>query len=68
MQAKDNHGYTPLIKASKKGHLDTVKFLVEECHANVEAKSNGGLTAVKYAKAYGRSAVVAYLESKGATE
>ena len=68
MEAKENNGWTPLIWASYMGHLTTVKFLVEECHANVEAKSNGGLTAVKYAKAYGRSDVVAYLRSKGATE
>ena len=68
VEAKDNNGYTPLIKASKKGHLDTVKFLVEECHANVEAKSNKGETALYWAKRNGKRDVVAYLRSKGATE
>ena len=68
MEAKGNNGYTPLIQASREGQLTTVKFLVEEGHANVEAKSNNGYTALWWAKDWGKSDVVAYLRSKGATE
>ena len=68
VEAKDNDGNTPLIWASAQGHLTTVKFLVEECHANVEAKANAGITALWTANNMGKSDVVAYLRSKGATE
>ena len=68
MEAKDNNGETPLMLATVEGDLTTVKFLVEEGHANVEAKSNGGYTALGRAKFQGKSDVVAYLRSKGATE
>ena len=50
------------------GHLTTVKFLVEEGHANVEVKDKYGITALYYAKNQGKSDVAAYLRSKGATE
>ena len=40
VEAKDDYGNTPLILASWEGHLDVVKYLVEQCHANVEAKDN----------------------------
>ena len=69
MEAKSNeYGHTPLIYASREGHLTTVKFLVEEGHANVEAKKNDGDTALYLAKLFDKSDVVAYLRSKGATE
>ena len=66
MEAKDKDGWTPLIYASTKGHLDTVTYLVEECGANVEAKDNDGYTALAAAKHYGKSDVEQYLRSKGA--
>ena len=44
VEAKDDDGWTSLICASHQGHLTTVKFLVEEGHANVEAKRNDGST------------------------
>ena len=68
MEAKENNGWTPLIWASSEGHLTTVKVLVEECHANVEAKTNHGGTALSQAKFRGKSDVEQYLRSKGATE
>ena len=68
MEAKSNSGSTSLIWASLKGHLTTVKYLVEEGHANVEAKANYGDTALSLAKYWKKSDVVAYLRSKGATE
>ena len=68
MEAKNKNGITPLILASYWGHLATVKVLVEEGHANVEAKNNAGGTALGRAKANDKSDVVAYLRSKGATE
>ena len=66
VEAKDNDGYTPLIIASAKGHLDTVTYLVKECGANVEAKAYDGNTALALAKKNGKSDVEQYLRSKGA--
>ena len=44
VETKDSsYGETPLHWASEKGHLDIVKYLVEECHSNVEAMTNSGL-------------------------
>ena len=67
VEAKDNNGWTPLIIASAKGHLDTVTYLVKECGANVEAKGYyDGNTALALAKKKGKSDVEQYLRSKGA--
>jgi ankyrin repeat protein len=33
-------GYTPVHYASGKGKLEVVRYLIEECGANVNAKSN----------------------------
>ena len=42
LDIRDENGWTPLIYASSNGHLETVRALVEECGANVEAKDNTG--------------------------
>ena len=61
VEARSDISSTPLIEASFYGHLDTIKFLVEEGHVNVEAKTTWG------GKVWERD-VAAYLQSKGAPE
>ena len=61
MEAKDNNGWTPLIWASAKGHLDTVTYLVKECGANVEAKDSAGNTPLIIASLQGHLDTVTYL-------
>ena len=46
---------------SKEGHLDIVKYLVEECHANIEAKDNDGCTPLHRASDYEHLDIVKYL-------
>ena len=67
VEAKDQYGETPLIRASIGGHLATVQFLAEECGADVETKNIHGWTALSQAKRYGKSDVEQYLLSKGAS-
>ncbi len=47
-ETKDEDGWTPLHFASRCGYLDIVKYLIEECHCNAEAKGkNRGLEKVR---------------------
>jgi ankyrin repeat protein len=46
--------------------LPTIKFLVEELKADVNARDSEGFTAMHYAAARGDNAVINYLVSKGA--
>jgi ankyrin repeat protein len=47
------------------GSLATVKVLLE-CGADVNAKTNHGMTAIQLAKSLGWDKVIVLLESKGA--
>ena len=57
----NSYGKTALIAASEEGHLEVVKYLVEQCHANVEAKDNDGYTPLIRASENGHLEVVKYL-------
>ena len=72
---------TPLSRAAWYGHLEVVRFLVEEGGADVEAKDQGGRTALDLArrgigtkwpggpwKAEGCKGVAAWLEKEVALE
>ena len=48
------------------GWLPTVKYLVEELGANVNARDHNGYTAVHHAAARGDNAVISYLVQQGA--
>ena len=52
---------TPLYVASQNGRLDVVKYLVEQCQANVEAKNNNLSTPLQLASTYGHLPIVQYL-------
>ena len=55
---------TPMICASAKGHLDVVKYLHEECHADVETKDICGETPIICATDDGHIKVVKYLHEE----
>lgn len=68
--AKDKNGWTPLHEGARGGHLEVVRYLVEN-GADVNAiTDNGGGTALYYArqKFEDDHPVVAFLESLGAVE
>jgi len=63
----DDFGFTPLIIAAQKGHLETVKLLVEN-GANLEIKNDQKLNALKMAVYKGNADIVEYLLENGAYE
>lgn len=40
---RNNEGYTPLLYASFNGHLDIIRYLVEEHRADFTIRTNTGL-------------------------
>ena len=58
---KDKDGWTPLHIASSNGYIETVKYLIEQCHANADAKDNFGMTPVQCASTNNRITVAGYL-------
>ena len=66
----DAHGFTAMHWAVQKGQLDSLVML-QEAGANLEAVSNGGLTALMTAAYFGHHGIMAYLldhESAGSVD
>jgi prolyl 4-hydroxylase len=70
LSAKDEHGWQPIHEGARGGHIDVVRYLVEN-GADINAKTTviGG-TALYYAKQEFKNdhPVVAFLESLGAVD
>ncbi|HEY6438199.1 MAG TPA: ankyrin repeat domain-containing protein, partial [Ignavibacteriaceae bacterium] len=58
VKVANNHGYTPLHRAARYGHLDVVKYLVEQKGADVNAVNKYGYTPLHRAARYGHLDVV----------
>ena len=58
-------GHTPLWIASYKGHVDIVRFLVEQAGANMTIPSSKGGTPFSISCQQGNLNIVEYLRSKG---
>jgi ankyrin repeat protein len=65
LNATDNYGFTPLICAAEKGHIETVMLLLDK-GAAVEGKHDSVGGALFGAAQYGHMAVVKLLLEKGA--
>lgn len=63
VDTKDEDGETPLIHATRQGHIDTAKYLVA-CGANPDARSEIGATALHHAAGTGNIELLQYLLSK----
>jgi uncharacterized protein YegJ (DUF2314 family) len=63
---RDDNGWTFLHHQALAGSLATVNVLLD-CGADVNAKTNHGMTAIQLAKSLGWDKVIALLASKGAT-
>lgn len=60
----DNTGSTALIYAAWEGHLDIVKYLVEEQGANIKIINDKGGNAIKYAGLANHQDIVDYLSHR----
>ena len=60
-------GWTPLMRACRKGHEAVVRLLLER-GANTLLRDMDGRTALFWARAYERASIVALLEAHGAPE
>lgn len=56
----------PIVVASKKGKLEVVKFLAEECSVDLNFSKWENMTPIFFASSEGHFEVVKYLASKGA--
>ena len=61
---KDGHGKTALHHASEHGHIEAVKYLIEECHCDPDTQDNSGWTALGYAAEEKHEDIVQYLVEK----
>jgi ankyrin repeat protein len=57
----DSYGYSPLHMASKGNHINLMKYLVEELHINVFARTLAGYSALFFACQNGNLEAVRYL-------
>ncbi|XP_026385337.1 ankyrin-1-like [Papaver somniferum] len=64
VDAIDGKGYTPLCRAIEKGHLDTVRYLLEK-GANADAPDDKNYTPLQIAVKSGDTKMIASLLSKG---
>jgi ankyrin repeat protein len=62
---ENNHSYTPLILATRAGHIAIVKLLPVK-GADIEAKCDGDCTSLIHAASKGHEAIVALLLERGA--
>lgn len=61
LETKDGRQMTPLLLACMNGHVETIKLLVEELHANLKAKDRRMFGAVELAALKSHSSVLEYL-------
>lgn len=64
---RNSDSNTALIVAVKKLQLPMVRFLVEECHANIQIKSTYSSKPIHFAASLKNLAIMEYLISKGAS-
>ncbi|MCL7034494.1 hypothetical protein MKW94_018521, partial [Papaver nudicaule] len=64
VDSKDRSGHTPLYHAIVKGHLDTVRYLVEK-GANPDASNDKTFTPLHYAAKSGDTKIITLLLSRG---
>ncbi|HSW45942.1 MAG TPA: ankyrin repeat domain-containing protein, partial [Phycisphaerae bacterium] len=66
MLVNDLQGVTPVHWAALEGHLDVVRFLIDEMKMKPDERNREGVTPVHWAAFGGHRNVVDYLVSKGA--
>ena len=65
VEACNNKGWRPLHEAAMNDHISVVKELIEERNAEINARMNGGRTALRVANRYDKADIAAYMVSHG---
>ena len=65
VDAKDNHGFTPLMLAAYNGHTDTVELLLDTGEADVDARNNHQSTPLLLAAEDGHEGITEILLESG---
>jgi ankyrin repeat protein len=65
VEARSVNGWRPLHRTAYHGHISVVKELIEERNAEINARKNGGRTALWLANHNNKTDVAAYLVSHG---
>ena len=60
-QQLTNQGEITLHVASERGHLDVVRYLIQECGVDATTKTNCGATAIMLAREWGHTDIERYL-------
>jgi hypothetical protein len=68
IEAQTNSGWRTLHIAAFSGNISVVKELIEVRNAEINARSNSGLTALSWARDEGRDDTAAYLVSHGGVD
>ncbi|KAM6546926.1 hypothetical protein CsatB_027662 [Cannabis sativa] len=66
VDAKDEDGYTALHCAVESGHADVIELVVKKGEADVEARTNKGVTPLQIAESFGYSGITRVLIQGGA--
>jgi ankyrin repeat protein len=66
LDVQDINGDTPLILAAKYGHLDIVKYYIENCKMDINTINHMGKTLLMFAVQSKSAILVEYLLKKGA--
>jgi len=64
VNARDEDGWVPLHWAAKEGNIEVARILIEDGHADANARANEGYTALMLANHFGHSSLVNYLSRK----
>jgi hypothetical protein len=68
LEAQDRNGSRALHTAAGFGHLPFIQELISRYHVNINARENNGETALSWARMFGTTKIITFLQSNGGIE
>ena len=65
LEAQGNDGERALHCAADLGHLPFIQELISRYHVDINARENNGATALSWARMFGRTEIITFLQSNG---